>query len=445
MNTGYKERRESGMPWLGALPAHWKAAKLKYLAEVVNGATPDSSNDDYWDGDIVWITPSDLGKLDSAYVSDSKRKISEAGFKSCGTSMVPASTVIMTTRAPIGNSCITTVEAYFNQECKALVLREGDSTFMYYQLVGLRPYLEMLGSGSTFMELSTDKFKDFVFPVPPLSEQRIIAAYLDRKTAQLDKLIAEKQALLQKLYQQRQALIHEAVTQGLNAAAPRKSSGVAWIGDVPAHWEVKKLKYLFSNSLGGSTPDTSTEEFWNGDIPWVSPKDMKVPVVSTTQDYVTELAVKSSSTTLIPENSVLVVMRSGILKHTLPVAINAVQVTLNQDMKAFVPNEHISAEYLSHLLKGFQQHILNQCTKIGATVDSIETEWLYSFPLPVPPLVEQARIVDYLHNRNAHINEAAATIHTQIQTLKTYRQSLISEVVMGKVDVRTTPVTTAPA
>lgn len=214
-----------------------------------------------------------------------------------------------------------------------------------------------------------------------------------------------------------------------------KPSGVDWLGDIPQHWEVKKLKYVVSKVIGGGTPTTTEKTFWDGEIPWVSPKDMKVELIVDTQDYVTELAVQNSATTLIPVESVLIVVRSGILKHTFPVAINAVEVTLNQDMKALIPTADLSNQFLKWLLKGMQKFVLTYCSKLGATVDSIETEALFNLAFAYPSINEQAEILTYLDAEMARIDATIRTVEQEIGLLIEYRSALISEVATGKVRV----------
>ena len=124
-----------------------------------------------------------------------------------------------------------------------------------------------------------------------------------------------------------------------------KSSGIEWLGDIPSHWRTEKIKYMVSSCSGG-TPNTDNSDYWDGDIPWVSAKDMKRSRISTTEDTITDLGLKESASRLIPENTVLMVVRSGILKHTIPVAINTVPVAINQDMKALFVKEGLESEFL---------------------------------------------------------------------------------------------------
>jgi restriction endonuclease S subunit len=108
-----------------------------------------------------------------------------------------------------------------------------------------------------------------------------------------------------------------------------KDSGVDWLGEVPEHWDVRRLKFSVI-AIGGGTPNTSNPDYWDGEIPWASPKDMKVEYLNQTQDYITALGVSESTTSIVPSNTVLIVVRSGILKHSIPVAINNIPMSINQ-------------------------------------------------------------------------------------------------------------------
>jgi type I restriction enzyme, S subunit len=164
-----------------------------------------------------------------------------------------------------------------------------------------------------------------------------------------------------------------------------KDSDVEWLVKIPAHWEVKRLKFVVS-FYGDGTPSKDNLNYWNGDIPWVSPKDMKTESIVDTEDHITEEAVADSTTRVIQPGAVLIVVPSGILKHSIPVAINTRPAALNQDMKALVPKQFLEASYLKYLIAGHQGALLVQWRKEGATVESIEHELLVNTSCPIPLL-----------------------------------------------------------
>ena len=201
-------------------------------------------------------------------------------------------------------------------------------------------------------------------------------------------------------------------------------------GICPANWCVTTLNEI-TRSVGGGTPSKSDSSYWvNGTVPWVSPKDMKVFDLRGSEDLVSQKALARLS--LVPEGSILVVVRSGILSRILPVAINHLPVTINQDMRAFVPALEINARFLAWQLLANQREILAKCSKDGTTVASIEAVALAAYPLALPPLPEQHRIVAKIEELFSELDQGVASLKTAREQLKVYRQSLLKNAFEGK-------------
>ena len=238
----YSAYKDAGVEWLGEIPAHWESKALKRSFGVVNGSTPQSGEPGNWDGHIPWVTPDDLGKMMERVLNEPARYITRRGYESCGTRMVRGGSLILSIRAPIGHLAIAGTAVCTNQGCRSLVFRHpGNETYFYFQLHAARPVLEAAGRGSTFKELASADLESVALSVPPLDEQSAIATFLDRETAQIDGLVARKERLIELLQEKRTALITRAVTRGLDPNVPMKDSGVEWLGEIPAHWEVKQL------------------------------------------------------------------------------------------------------------------------------------------------------------------------------------------------------------
>ena len=158
-------------------------------------------------------------------------------------------------------------------------------------------------------------------------------------------------------------------------------------------WNTDPLTAVCSRIYGGGTPSKSHPEYFEGSIPWVSPKDMKSDVITDSIDHITEEAIANSTTNLVPEGSVLMVIRSGILKHDLPVSINAVPVTINQDMKAFVPGENITASFLRNYFKAIELDVLAGVR--GVTADNIDFKAFQQRKIVVPPIHLQEEFEDF--------------------------------------------------
>lgn len=221
---------------------------------------------------------------------------------------------------------------------------------------------------------------------------------------------------------------------GLEPYPAMKSSGVPWLGEVPAHWEVRKLKYVVSFS-GGGTPSKAEASFWGGRIPWVSPKDMTCARIADSLDHITEEAVSASATSVVLPGALLMVVRSGILRRTIPVAINAVEVALNQDMKALRPRAGVVAsDYLRAFVQGNEGALIQEWTKQGATVESIEHEFLANSLVPLPPLPEQAAIVRFLDYADRRIRRYIRAKQKLIKLLEEQKQAIIHRAVTRGLD-----------
>lgn len=175
----------------------WPTVRLEDCAEIISGATPSTSESAYWDGDVCWATPKDLSELEGAYISDTPRKITRSGLQSCAATVLPADSVLFSSRAPIGHVAINTVPMATNQGFKSFVPnRERVHTkFLYHWLRRNRPYLESLGNGATFKEVSKAVVARIEIPLPPLLEQQRIAEILDKA----DALRAKRRAALTQL------------------------------------------------------------------------------------------------------------------------------------------------------------------------------------------------------------------------------------------------------
>ena len=208
-----------------------------------------------------------------------------------------------------------------------------------------------------------------------------------------------------------------------------KPSGVEWLGEVPEHWEVKKIRN-FASFTGGGTPSRENLSFWGGPIPWVSPKDMKVERIIEAEEGITQEGLDGSSSSLVAPGHVLIVVRSGILRHTIPVAINAVEVAINQDMKAVRMDDKVCTNiFFLRWIQGLNNQLLLAWAKQGATVESVEQEYLSKTVLPLPTLAEQAAIATFLDHETAKIDALIAEQQRLIELLQEKRQAVISHAV----------------
>lgn len=420
----YDSYKDSGIEWIGEIPSHWEVGRFKYAYKFVNEKSELDlpkiglehieswtgrliQNDTEFDGDGPCFRKNDIlfGKL-RPYLA----KVYLASF----------------TGKAIGDFFVFRPEPH-------ILPKYG------HRLMLSQNFIEITNSstfGSKMPRVSPDFISDLDTIIPPFTEQTAIAAYLDHKTTEIDELIAGKKRLLELYEEEKTALINQAVTKGLNPDAPMKDSGIEWLGEIPEHWEVKRLKYVLEEVIGGGTPSTNNPLYWNGEIPWISAKDVKQDVIVSSQDFITDKAVSESSTNFFEDNRIVIVVRSGILKHTFPVAINKIPISINQDLKALKPKPFLQIEFLFWKLKGHSKDILTYCKKMGATVDSIEMAYLLDFPFTFSPEIEEQKsIIRYIETETARIDDKIANTEKLIDLLTEYRTALISEVVTGKIKV----------
>ena len=377
-------------------------AKLGDVCTIVSGTTPKSNCPEYWNGDINWVTPVELND-DSDIIYESQRKITEQAVQDSSLKPFPAGTVLLSSRAPIGKVAIAGVEMYCNQGFKNLICsNQIFNRYLYHFLKNSTEYLNSLGRGATFKEISKSIVENIEISLPPLDEQRRIAAVLDK----VSDLIAKRREQLDQL--------DELV----------KARFVEMFGDPlcnTKNWSCLELTKACKAILGGGTPSKSHPEYFMGTIPWVSPKDMKQTIINDSIDHITEEAIANSTTNLIPRNSVLMVIRSGILKHTLPVAINNVPVTINQDMKAFVPDNAISTEFLIYYFKAIEPDVLAGVR--GVTADNIDFKAFQKRKIIVPPIDLQRQFVIFVKR----INISKLTIQQSLDRLEVLKKALMQQ------------------
>ena len=272
-------------------------------------------------------------------------------------------------------------------------------------------------------------------PLPPLEEQRVIVAFLEKETERINALIAKKERQIELLKEKRAALISHAVTKGLNPNAKMKDSCINWLGEVPSHWHHRKLGYI-TEMVGGSTPEKSNDAYWNGTIPWVSPKDMKRRQIDNSEDHVTEAALDGSSLRIVEPPAVLIVVRGMILAHTFPVAVTNVPLTINQDMKALIPKRDYMADYIAYLLEGIGAAMLAQVEDSAHGTKCLRTDLWRNTEIYLPDENEQVAICSRIKQQSGQNDKLLHLVTDSVSRLHEYHSALISAAVTGKIDVR---------
>ncbi len=431
----YAEYKDSGVEWLGEIPSHWDLKASKLLFSIVNGSTPKSGVAEFWEGDITWVTPSDLSKITNFEISESLRTITKKGLDSCGTSLVPSGSLILSCRAPIGSLAITTKDVCTNQGCKSLVVKARVNTkFMYYFFSVSTEQLNILGRGTTFLELSSDELGNFKLPYPKINEQTAIANFLDHETAKIDSLIEKQQKLIELLKEKRQAVISHVVTKGLNHDVPMKDSGVEWLGQVPEHWTVSKLKH-FVNVVDCKH---ITAEFFDEGIPLASIGEVKGWKVNlskaklTNEKYYFELIDGNRK----PQVGDIIYTRNATVGEAALVHEELPRFALGQDVCLIHIVQKLYPEFLLHFLKSEIIKIQLNSAMVGSTFKRINVDDIRNYLVVIPPFDEQKEILKSLEINTKQYDSLISSAEKQINLMKERRTALISSAVTGKIDVR---------
>jgi len=403
----------------------WQRKKIKYLFKIKNGGTPKSSEPTYWEPqEVVWITPEDLSKGNSI-INNSIRKISYEGLKNSSANLIRSGSIVMSTRAPIGNIKISDVEFATNQGCKSLERNnKTDIRFFYYYFSINKEYLNQLGRGTTFLELSNEALKNIELRVPSLLEQQSISDFLDEKTSQIDALISDKERLIELLEEKRQAVITETVTKGLDPNVKMKDSGIEWIGEVPEHWDTIKINY--------STRLKNKKSSSNCDLPYLGLENVTSGTGKIT-NFNEGSEVEGQSLLFNEGNILFGKLRPYLMKCVLaPIG----GICTSEFLVLKTVNNLLSNKFLNYIMlsKSFNEKV-NSST-YGAKMPRANWDFIRNISIPLPSRLEQDSLVCKIESKINDIEQLIQQSVKQIHKLKEYRESLIYEAVTGKIDLR---------
>lgn len=378
--------------------------KLGEICKFQSGGTPSKKNKEYFQGTIPWITTVALNgtNIDG---NNAVEWITEKAIEESAAKIVPKESILVGTRVGVGKVAINSVTISTSQDIVSLIgidTKKWDKGFLCKFISSKSVFLNEQARGATIKGIKIETLENLQLPNVTLNEQRKIAAVLDK----VSDLIAKRRQQISKL--------DEMV----------KSRFVEMFGDPMNNskcWDLQPLSNLCKDIYGGGTPSKLHPEYFEGNIPWVSPKDMKSDVITDSIDHITEEAIQNSSTKLVPKDAVLMVIRSGILKHTLPVAIAAVELTVNQDMKAFIAGENITSKFLMHYFKAIETDVLSGVR--GVTADNIDFKEFQKRLVIVPPMELQNQFAAFVEQ----IEKTKTTISLSLEKLETLKKALMQE------------------
>ncbi|WP_374399737.1 restriction endonuclease subunit S [Flavobacterium sp.] len=437
----YDSYKDSGIEWIGEIPSHWDSVRLCSLGNFSSSGIDKKINPDEELVKIINFTDiykNPNGVLDSSIdymiVSTTPNKKVEHSVVKGDLIFLPSSE----TYEDLGKSAIVNEEME-NVSFSYHVIRLNFTRELAH---GFKKYLtnnyQVLnqfssnGQGTTRKIIGRNVFRNIKIVIPPIEEQTTIANYLDQKTTEIDILIAKKERLIQLLEEERTAIINQAVTKGLDPTVPMKDSGIEWLGEIPAHWEVKRIGHVAKVVRGASPRPAGDPLLFNGDfLPWITVKEVtnaEGKFIVSTETYLTE---QGSKNTRIIEPETLLLSNSGA---TLGVPrITKIKGGINDGSVAFF-NLQIERDYLYYFFITHTKIYRDEVSGYGQP--NLNTDIIKSTKIALPNKKEQLEIVLFIENYLEKFEFLKYKTQQEIELLKEYKTALISEVVTGKVDVR---------
>ena len=424
----------------------WLIVQLRDVAEVIGGGTPSTSHPEYWNGNISWVTPKDLSEYSNIYISKGAKNITEKGLKKSSAKILPKNAVLLSTRAPIGYVAVAKNPLSTNQGFRSLILNHKvKHEYIYYILKSKTQLLNSLGSGATFKELSGSKLKQIKIPLAPLPEQKAIVQKIESVFKLIDSSEEELKSAKEKLKVYRQAVLKKAfdgkllskkeldickqrkdwkpVNKLLKDISPKATTPHKTRKD----WLVVQLRDV-AEVIGGGTPSTSHPEYWNGNISWVTPKDLSEYsniYISKGAKNITEKGLKKSSAKILPKNAVLLSTRAPIGY----VAVAKNPLSTNQGFRSLILNHKVKHEYIYYILKSKTQ-LLNSLGS-GATFKELSGSKLKQIKIPLAPLPEQKAIVRKIEKNFSYCDRLQSEIEQNLENIKLLRQSVLKKAFSG--------------
>ena len=436
MENRYDKYKDSGIAWIGEIPEHWDITNIKNHYNVILGKMVERNNDSSTGGEnylcaanIKW-NGVDTGINKKMYFSDIEKE----------KYLLLYNDVLIMEGGMAGTTCIYKNEfspCYVQNSVNVCRAKKSfNNKFLYYWMYVpyYNGYIDTICNKATIKHYTKEKVQNTPILVPPLSEQQSIANYLEQKCGEIDEMITLQEEMITKLQSYKQSVITEAVTKGLDKNVPLKDSGIEWIGEIPEHWEVKRLKFS-CNVFGrigfrGYKSDDLVSE-GNGAIT-LSPSNMKdMKMDYTNRTYLSWKKYYESPEIMISKNDILMVKTGSTYGKCSFVDDIPMECTINPQIVVFKQHK----DYPKFLAYSFQTKATRafvETSVVGGTIPTIAQEKIMNYFFAFPPLSEQQSIANYLDQKCSEIDELISIKQQKIEKLKDYKKSLIFECVTGK-------------
>ena len=426
----YESYKKTGNPWLGEVPSDWQVRRADFVIKSRK----------------LQVSPSELENRDVYHYAIPTVQATGAGAVEEGESIDSGKLIINEPQVLVSKlnprkATVTIAEPHpdyltvASTEFVPLIPWEADLNYMFYvwksQKVTDRLSSFVQSVTRSHQRCDPAEITKITWAWPSHGEQQKIAAFLDRKTAEIDTLIDKKRRLLDRLAEKRTALITRAVTKGLNPDAPMKDSGIEWLGEIPEHWDIASISWL-SRVFNGATPSRSRNDYWDGSCPWLSSGKVNDWKITEPSAFISQHAVAETGLVLAPSGSVVIGMVGQGRTRGLAARLE-IDAYINQNMAAIVPASPLNTAYLHYALVQSYKPIREHGR--GGQRDALNCEIVGSIRIPLPPLPEQQKIAAQLDQQAEFERSQRRLVSEQIDHLEEYRSALITNAVTGKIKV----------
>lgn len=428
MKQSYDSYKPSGIDWIGDIPTHWEVFTLKQASTSIRNGYVGPTKDILVEDGIPYIQ--------SLHIKDGRIIFSRGGYYvspewGLKHPKIFTNDIVIVQTGDIGQVALVPEE--FNEcNCHALIIvvcdnRKAYPAYLCYYLrssIG-KELMLLTKTGATLPHLNSGSICNTQIVLPPLAEQEAIAAWLDEKCGEIDAAIAKVDREIELIDELKQCEISRVVTRGLNPDAPLRPSGIDWIGDIPKHWKICKVKHKYFIQTG-FTPATKNHEYYDLDngFTWLTIGDIKTETVSESSNKISSTYIKEFAPKLTPKGSLLYSFKLSVGQ----VCFAGKDLYTNEAIASFINSPNINLRFLKYS----SSLIINNANINIYGAPILNQELIKNAPIVFPPLSEQQAIADYLDKKCAEIDGLKAKLSRKHETLTELRQSIISEVVTGK-------------
>ncbi|MES2401672.1 MAG: restriction endonuclease subunit S [Pseudomonadota bacterium] len=431
----FSNYKDSGVEWLGEVPAHWEVISIKWISPVKRGASPRPIDDPKYfdeDGEFAWVRIADVSSCDGL-LTETTQRLSELG-SSLSVKMMPGD-LFVSIAGTVGKPCISAIKACIHDGFVYFPTLQINPKFLYRVFEGGNCY-GGLGKWGTQLNLNTDTIGSIRIALPPPNELSQVLEFLDRETAKIDELVAEQRRLMNLLKEKRQAVISHAVTRGLNPDAPLKPSGIEWLGDVPAHWDVVPIKRIVSVPITDGPHETPN--FIEEGVPFVSAEAVSSGSInfSKVRACISEEDNARYSLKYAPQLHDIYMVKSGATTGITAIVEGRTDFNIWSPLAAIRCNANSVPHFVLNFMRS--KHFQEAVTLFWSfgTQQNIGMGVIENLACTVPPVNEQHAIAAILKTESEKFDTLTTEAQRAIDLLQERRTALISAAVTGQIDVR---------